>query len=228
MVQKVFRQEGYEFTEKGIEGILGKFHMDQSEDLYVSVGQGHHSAREVLVAVYPGARVLPKSPSPGSQRKKQKTSGAKDNGLPIKGLIPGMAVHYARCCHPLPGDRIVGIVTTGKGVTIHTIDCDNLVNYQDTPERWIDVSWDSMEVEGPQHTARLKLIVANEPGCLGGLSVVIGKNQGNISNLKIVHRSMDFFEMMIDVEVTDVKHLADITAALRAMSVVNSVERARN
>ncbi|MEH6632915.1 MAG: bifunctional (p)ppGpp synthetase/guanosine-3',5'-bis(diphosphate) 3'-pyrophosphohydrolase [Halopseudomonas aestusnigri] len=228
MVQKIFRQEGYEFTEKGIEGILGKFHMDHSDDLYVCVGQGHNTAREVLVAVYPGARVLPKPNIGTPPRKKAKASGNKDNALPIKGLIPGMAVHYARCCHPLPGDRIVGIVTTGKGVTIHTIDCDNLVNYQDTPERWIDVAWDAAEVEGPHHTGRLKLIVANEPGCLGGLSVVIGKNQGNISNLKIVHRSMDFFEMMIDVEVNDVKHLADITAALRAMSVVNSVDRARN
>ena len=62
--------------------------------------------------------------------------------MPIRGLIPGMAVHFAGCCHPLPGDRIVGIVTTGKGVTIHTIDCETLESFADTPERWLDVAWD--------------------------------------------------------------------------------------
>ncbi len=71
------------------------------------------------------------------------------------------------------------------------------------------------------------MVVANEPGSLGSLSTVIGKNQGNISNLKITNRSVDFFEMLIDVEVTDVKHLTNIIAALRATPVITSVERAR-
>ena len=61
--------------------------------------------------------------------------------MPIRGLIPGMALHFAGCCHPLPGDRIVGIVTTGKGVTIHTIDCETLESFADEPERWLDVAW---------------------------------------------------------------------------------------
>jgi GTP pyrophosphokinase len=137
-----------------------------------------------------------------------------------------MAVHFAHCCHPLPGDRIVGIVTTGKGVTVHTIDCETLQSFQDTPERWVDVAWDVHD-EG-HHLARLSLVVANEPGGLGSLSTVIGKNQGNISNLKITSRSLDFFEMLIDVEVADVKHLTNIIAALRANPVVTSVERARS
>ena len=62
--------------------------------------------------------------------------------MPINGLIPGMAVHLAKCRYPLPGDRIVGIATTGKGVTVHTIDCMTLEAFADSPERWVDVSWD--------------------------------------------------------------------------------------
>src|SRR3546814_1637990 len=73
-----------------------------------------------------------------------------------------MAVHYARCCHPIPGDRIVGIVTTGKGVTIHTIDCETLESFYDTPERWIDVSWDSGG-DGEDHVGRIHAVIANEP-----------------------------------------------------------------
>lgn len=137
-----------------------------------------------------------------------------------------MAVHYAGCCHPLPGDRIVGIVTTGKGVTIHTIDCETLESFTDTPERWIDVGWDSGG-DAIEHVGRISVIIANEAGSLGTLSTVIGKNGGNITNLKITSRNTDFFEMLIDIDVKDVKHLTNIIAALRATPVINSVDRAR-
>src|SRR3546814_1151545 len=73
-------------------------------------------------------------------RARARQGKGRETSVPIKGLIPGMAVHYAHCCHPLPGDRIVGIVTTGKGVTVHTIDCDTLERFQATPERWVDLS----------------------------------------------------------------------------------------
>lgn len=138
-----------------------------------------------------------------------------------------MAVHFAGCCHPLPGDRIVGIVTTGKGVTIHTIDCETLEGFADMPERWLDVSWDIGSAEPPIRVGRIHIVVANEPGSLGTISTVIGRDGGNITNLKITHRSVDFFEILIDIEVTDLKQLTDIMAALRATRVVNSVDRAR-
>jgi GTP pyrophosphokinase len=147
--------------------------------------------------------------------------------MPIKGLIPGMAVHFARCCHPLPGDRIVGIVTTGKGVTIHTIDCETLETFADTPERWIDVSWG----EGPDapeaHVGRLVVTITNESGALAALTTVIGKNGGNITNLKITNRTLDFWDMLLDVYVNDTRHLSNIIAALRATPQVASVDRAR-
>ena len=122
-------------------------------------------------------------------RARARQGKGKDSAVPIKGLIPGMAVHYARCCHPLPGDRIVGIVTTGKGVTVHTIDCETLERFQDTPERWVDLAWDVVG-EADRLLGRLYVVVANEPGSLGSLSTIIGKNQGNISNLKITNRSI--------------------------------------
>ncbi len=136
-----------------------------------------------------------------------------------------MAVHYARCCPPLPGDRIVGIVTTGKGVTIHTIDCVSLESFAETPERWLDVAWDDDRADS--HVGRIAVVVTNEPGSMGSLCTVIGKNQGNISNLKITNRSLDFFEILVDVEVQDVRHLTNIIAALRATPAISSVDRAR-
>jgi guanosine-3',5'-bis(diphosphate) 3'-pyrophosphohydrolase len=225
MLEKAFRQEGYEFTVKAIEGVLRNFAVDEVEDLYAKVGDGTTSAREIIHAVFPGAKTAEGKGGkivPLLRRRKKKGD---ENALPIRGLIPGMAVHYAGCCHPLPGDRIVGIITTGKGVTIHTIDCDTLESFASQPERWIDVAWDKAEDGG--HVARISVVVNNEPGSLGSLSTIIGRNDGNISNLKITNRSTDFFEMIIDIEVRDVKHLTDIIAALRATPEINSVQRAR-
>ena len=226
MLEKAFREEGYEFTDKALEAVLKKFQAGTGEDICVWVGKGNRSAREILVAVFPGAKDTSKARRMWPfGRLRERRAKNQQSALPIRGLIPGMAVHYARCCHPLPGERIVGIVTTGKGVTVHTIDCETLETFQETPERWIDVAWD-VDEDPETHTGRLHVVIANEPGSLGGLSTVIGKTHGNISNLKIINRSIDFFEMLVDVEVQDIKHLTDIVAALRAMAVIISVERA--
>ncbi|HYE01073.1 MAG TPA: bifunctional (p)ppGpp synthetase/guanosine-3',5'-bis(diphosphate) 3'-pyrophosphohydrolase [Alphaproteobacteria bacterium] len=226
LMQKVFRQEGYDFSEKALENVIKVFQQPSVEDLMAAVGAGLHTSREVFNAVFPGHR-QPSFPSDDKvvPMPRPKPRG-KESPLPIRGLIPGISVHYARCCHPLPGDRIVGIVTQGKGVTIHTIDCETLESFAESPERWLDVAWES-DGEGEKLTGRIDVVVANEPGGLGTLTTVIGKNGGNIINLKIVNRSTDFFEILIDIEVRDVKHLTNIIAALRATPVINSVERAR-
>jgi GTP pyrophosphokinase len=238
LLDKAFHEEGYAVTDKGLDGVRANFKQATVDDLIAAVGAGLIGAREVLTAVYPGLKQPRKGgadvvPISRARNKGVKTDAGRNKPatgqIAIRGLIPGMAVHFARCCHPLPGDRIVGIITTGKGVTIHTIDCATLESFSEAPERWIDVGWDSVGEGGPGvYTGRLKITVANQPGSLSSLSTVIARHEGNISNLRIVNRSMDFFDMVIDVEVADVKHLADITAALRATPAINAVERARN
>ncbi|HJU19931.1 MAG TPA: bifunctional (p)ppGpp synthetase/guanosine-3',5'-bis(diphosphate) 3'-pyrophosphohydrolase [Stellaceae bacterium] len=224
IVQKAFRQEGEDFSERPLEAVLKNFNCANVEDLYVAVGQGLVTGRAVVNAAFPQHQE-PKNKVVSLARARSRTSRS-ELAVPIRGLIPGMALHFAGCCHPLPGDRIVGIVTTGKGVTIHTIDCETLENFADTPERWLDVAWGNSDAE-QVHVGRINVTIANEPGNLGSLTTVIGKQGGNISNLKITNRSSDFFEIMIDIEVVDVKHLTTIIAALRATPVINSVERAR-
>jgi GTP pyrophosphokinase len=235
MLQKVFQQEGYEFTEKAVHGIVTQFRGENVDDIFAGVGSGNIAARDVFRAIFPGHRTeTAKKPTDAEVRQQalDRQGGApartsSGGPMPIKGLIPGMAVHYARCCHPLPGDRIVGIVTTGKGVTVHTIDCDTLENFADTPERWLDVSWENGPETVETHVGRLEVTLTNAAGALGTLSTVIGKNGGNITNLKITSRSLDFWDMMLDVYVNDTKHLNNIIAALRATPEVAKVDRAR-
>jgi GTP pyrophosphokinase len=224
ILQKAFRQEGHELVEKALGEVLSAFSVETADDLYVAVGEGIHTGREVVHALHPpkpDARVAKVVPLASARGKR-----AAENAVPIRGLIPGMALHYAGCCHPLPGDRIVGIVTTGKGVTIHTIDCDTLATFAETPERWLDVAWDD-EAGAGAHVGRISVTLGNEPGGLGSLTTVIGKGGGNITNLKITNRSVDFFEILVDIEVQNLRHLTNIIAALRATPVINSVERAR-
>ena len=230
ILERTFEREGYTYSDKAVSDVLSVFGADSVDDLCAEVGAGQISSRKVLEAVFPGTKdkesVRWAKVVPISRARRRKRRQEADRPVPIKGLIPGMAVHFASCCHPLPGDRIVGIITKGRGVTIHTIDCDTVEEFADSPERWLDVSWEDAAAETDLHVGRVQLTVTNEPGSLGELSMVIAKNGGNISNLKITDRSLEFFNLMIDVEVRDSKHLSNIVAALRATPVINAVVRA--
>jgi GTP pyrophosphokinase len=154
----------------------------------------------------------------------------RDDSRGITGLVAGMAVHYAGCCHPLPGDPIVGIVTTGKGVTIHTSDCPTLETFAATPERFIDVDWDAARNAGGQpdrHLGRISVIAGNENGVLSNLANAVARHDGGVSTLKIVNRQQDFMEVLMDVEVRDLRHLGIVIAGLRAVSGITQVERAQ-
>ncbi|MEK9911664.1 MAG: ACT domain-containing protein, partial [Candidatus Puniceispirillum sp.] len=146
--------------------------------------------------------------------------------LKIRGDDWGTAVTMARCCHPLPGESIVGIFTTGKGVTVHTIGCDTLSKFNDTPELWIDVDWDmgaNRMVNG-----RLNTVLSNEPGSLASVATVISQQGGNISNIQLSDRNPDFFHIVLDLEVKDVEHMRTIIAVLQTNKYVETVERAAN
>lgn len=229
ILERLFKGENLEFSEKGLVNVLQNFEAESIEDIYAKVGEGLVTGWDVLKAVYPAykqsklEKVVKSIKVPSFKKVIKK--GKKSEPLKIKGLIPGMAVHFAGCCHPLPGDRIVGIVTTGKGVAVHTIDCKALEKYADEPERWLDIAWGE-EAVNEMHTGRLKVMLANEPGSLAELSNLVARNNGNISNLNIVYRTVSYFELLLDIDVKDLKHLTDIIAALKASKVVSYVSRA--
>ena len=242
LISEAFKSEELDYADKALVPALKKLKKQEPEDVLQDLGAGFLTTREILHAIFPNFKPKQKQ----SQRKDTPDQHfAKDNvitfaagqakkskpnkGLPIKGLIPGLALHYARCCHPLRGDRIVGITTTGKGVTIHTLDCITLEQFQDQPERWLSVSWegDDEEAAAEALTGRMAITITNEPGSLAAVTAVIGKHDGNISNLRFVNRSNDFFEVLVDVEVQDSTDLSMIMGALRANKHIAEVSRAR-
>lgn len=201
-----------------------KFFKKSFDELFFAVGEGTISREEVIEKIIPKKSRLSSTLSLLKFGKKPSFSSQEKSAIPIKGLIPGMAIHYAKCCHPLPGDRIVGIVHTGSGVTVHTSDCTMLNNFAGMPERILDLTWDSNKSNIP-FVARIKILLLNEPGSLATLTGEISMDGGNITNFKITSRSNDYFEMLFDIEVKSSKHINEIINALRTKRVVQYVDR---
>ena len=227
IVRRAFEQAGHTPNEKALERALTVLSLKTEDELYAHVGQGFVSGKEVVRIVFPAESEgrIPSFVRAAIRRVRADKNVA--SAIPIKGLIEGVAVHFADCCHPLPGDRIVGILTEGKGVRIHTIDCETLRSLSSSPERWLDVSWDVGPDSNAVHLGRIKVTLSNEPGSLNALTAVIAKNNANITNLKVSDRSDDFFEFLVDVEVRDVKHMTGMIAALRADEGIHKVDRVR-
>jgi GTP pyrophosphokinase len=234
---KAFRQAGVDGSEKALEPALKALKFASLADLQIAVGNGNLTARDVVHAAYPDLRQAPRMPRMMPMlphRTARGTAARHDAEMAITGLVPGMAYHFAGCCHPVPGDEIVGIIATGKGVTIHARECQTLEGFAATPERFIDVDWNyetlakaPHDAKHPGHTARISVISGNDDTTLASLTNAIAKQDGAIVNLKIVSRHEGFMESLVDVEVRDVTHLSRVIASLRGASGIKGVERAK-
>src|SRR4029077_3463488 len=150
---------------------------------------------------------------------------AQGPAIPIRGIQSDLPVSFAPEGGAIPGDRIVGIVTPGEGITIYPIQSPSLSEFEDHPERWLDVRWDEDENVPRRFPARIAVQSVNEPGSLAQVAQVIAEHDGNIDNIRMTRRAPDFTDVLIDLEVYDLKHLTAIIAQLRAKAVVAKAER---
>jgi GTP pyrophosphokinase len=217
ILEKVFGDENVELTDKAIKEVAKKVGVAKPEEVYAQVGRGALRADDVLKAIYPEIKRKTGRTQDGKERK----------AISIRGLTEGISYRLGECCHPIPGDRIVGLMVPGEGAVIHTIDCDEVERAQSSMADWMDVKWGTYAAESGAFVARVLVRVKNEPGSLATLATVIGNNGGNISNLKVASRSPLLFEFMVDIEVRDAAHLQNIIGALRVSAAVESVDRVR-
>ncbi len=228
---KAFRQAGVDGSAKALDPALKALKFASVDDLTIAVGNGNLSARDVVNAAYPDLRQTARAPRlvPALPSRPGKPATKADLGMEITGLVPGMEYHFAGCCHAVPGDDIVGIIATGKGVTIHARDCPTLEAFAATPERFIDVGWNTAALgrNGAGHTARVSVIAANEPNAVADVANAVTKYEGAVAALKTANRQQDFMEILLDVDVRDIAHLAKVIAGLRGLSTVKGVERAK-
>ena len=152
-------------------------------------------------------------------------SDASKRSIPIRGIGGDLPVQFAPNGGAVPGDRIVGILTPGEGITIYPIQSPALMAFDDQPERWLDVRWDIEENDPQRFPAQLNVTAINEPGTLAQVAAVIGESDGNIDSITMTGKTADFRDMVINVEVWDLKHLNAIVSQLKAKPVISAVER---
>jgi (p)ppGpp synthase/HD superfamily hydrolase len=242
IVERLFARAKKEYADERLQGALSRLARPSVEDVMAAVGRGEMKASDVARAVYPDykeerlAAVTPPKAESGwfglkmARSLKFKVPESKqDQGagtaIPIRGINSDLPVRFAPDGGAVPGDRIVGIVTPGDGITIYPIQSPALKEFEESPERWLDVRWDVEGASPQRFPARIALQSLNEPGTLAQISQVIAEHDGNIDNIRMDRRSPDFTEMVIDLEVYDLKHLTAIIAQLRAKKVVSSAER---
>ncbi|MBO6756044.1 MAG: bifunctional (p)ppGpp synthetase/guanosine-3',5'-bis(diphosphate) 3'-pyrophosphohydrolase [Roseibium sp.] len=253
ILKRAFARAEKAYSESLLEAALVDHNQPNVAELLAAVGRGDIGAQSVLKSAHPDyqdQRAAHSTPMPEEGWfDLKKAAGLKfripvnameqpgdghadaENGvdhgpaLPIRGLSGDVPVRFAPNGGAVPGDRIVGILTPLEGLTIYPIQSPALKEFDDQTERWVDVRWD-IDVDNPERfPARLAISAANEPGSLAVIAQVIGENNGNIDNVKMVRKAPDFHQMIIDLEVWDLKHLNRIINQLRSKTNVSSVTR---
>jgi len=215
IARQAFARRGREATDRALETAARKLGRASAEDLLQALGAGELGGQRVVEAVYP--------PQDG-----ETPAFRADPGAPtVRGVRRGSVLRFAPCCRPVPGDRIVGLREQG-GVTVHAIDCAALARHERALDRWVDLRWDDDAALAPAHVARVEVTLANEPGALAAVCGLIAEQRANIDYLVTQDRTPDFFRILVDVEVRDVKHLTGILTVLEAQPMVSAVARARS
>lgn len=231
IIERLFERAKIEYADDKLKGALPRLARTSIEDVMAAVGRGEIKASHVARAMYPDykeeriARYGVKKGLAGKLKEKSSEPPRSPVAIPIRGINSDLPVKFAPNGGAVPGDRIIGIVTPGEGITIYPIQAPALKDFEEEPERWLDVRWDIEDSTPQRFPARIKVENVNEPGALAQIATVIAEHDGNIDNISMQRRSPDFTETTIDLEVYDLKHLSAILAQLRAKAVVARAER---
>ncbi|WP_072389634.1 bifunctional (p)ppGpp synthetase/guanosine-3',5'-bis(diphosphate) 3'-pyrophosphohydrolase [Hyphomicrobium sp. CS1BSMeth3] len=251
LISSAFGKIGQDYSDDRLRRALSRLTHKTVDDVHAAVGRSELPIADVIRAIAPeAAALLPMSPRARPRNRYENGEGGAEEGwfnlskvMGLKFRWPtssgtggnsagqGIVIRGIRNDVPVsfepggavPGDRIVGVLTPGEGIRIFQIHSPRLSEFEH--ERWIDVTWDINQEAPERFPARLSVTVLNEPGTLAQIAQVIGEADGNIDNLKMLHRGADFTEMMIEVEVFDLAHLNRIINGLKSKTVVSKVER---
>ncbi|MFG1358143.1 RelA/SpoT family protein [Xanthobacter pseudotagetidis] len=244
IAERAFARAAKVFSEDQVAKATPRLARAAPEDVFAAIGRGEIKPEDLVRAVYPewlppraDERVNGERAPNGEGWFELKrahnlkfkipegASAERLDAIPIRGINGDLPVRFAPNGGAVPGDRIVGILTPGEGITIYPIQSPALQHFEDKPEHWLDVRWDLDELSDGRFPAQIRVTARNEPGSLAQVAGAIGDRGGNIEGLQMRTRSADFTEMLIDVEVFDLRHLNAIVADLKARAVVSSVER---
>ena len=213
LARVAFEHVGKKSSDKALRTAAKTLGLADENEVLARLGSAELTASEVIEAIYPELAT-------------QATEEI-DERHSVAGLAADQSFRRANCCQPVPGERIVGITYRGQGVVIHAIDCPALAEFEEQPQRWVDLHWHSGR-HAAVNAVSLNLTIANGAGVLGRICTVIGEQKANISDLTFVDRKPDFYRLILEVELRDVEHLHMLLTALEAETDVAQVERIRD
>ena len=213
LVRAAFDHVGRKATDKALRTAAKTLGLADDQELLARLGSAELTARKVIETLYPELALA--------------TADEVDAQRPVAGLDADQSFRRAPCCQPLPGERIVGITYRGKGVVIHSIDCPALEEFEEQPNRWVDLRWHSGR-HPAVNTVSLDITISNDAGVLGRICTLIGEQKANISDLKFTDRKPDFYRLLVDVDLRDVEHLHKVMTALEAETDVAQIGRHRD
>jgi len=227
------KRDGYTVKEKELARIVKDLPVDlkNNDDVYAALGQGRLFPRQVFDILFAADKA-----AEAAQAKAEKADtfalgkaqeATNDAEIGVEGLMAGMSVHFSKCCSPLPGEPIVGIISTGRGISIHVKNCKNLEQFSDQPDRFMPVKWSKDASKGTSrfYVCRLRFILRNEPGSLSTLSTAIFNADANVINIFTEHRASDTLTLRCEIEVYNKEHLNRLIAQIGAHKTIIAIEK---
>jgi GTP pyrophosphokinase len=213
LARVAFENVGKKATDKALRTAAKALAISDLDELLARLGSAEITGRSVVAAIYPEL---------------QNQNGDEiEQARAVVGLAPDQVNQRGACCQPVPGERILGITFRGQGVVVHAIDCEALADYEEQPDRWIDLHWQEGN-HSAVNTVTFDVTIANASGVLGRICTLIGEQNANISDLRFIDRKPDYFRLLIDVDLRDAEHLHRVQTALEAESNVSSIVRHRD
>ncbi len=213
LARVAFERVGRRVSDKALATAARQMGLKDRTELLARLGSAEITARRVVETLYPDLATRP-----GEEV---------DAARPVVGLPAGASFSRAGCCQPVPGERIIGITYRGRGIIAHAIDCPVLAEFEDQPDRWVDLRWHEGR-HAAVHAVALDLTISNDAGMLGRICTLIGDQKANISNLTFADRKPDYYRLIVEVELRDLEHLHALMTALEAESDVARIARHRD
>jgi GTP pyrophosphokinase/guanosine-3',5'-bis(diphosphate) 3'-pyrophosphohydrolase len=223
-LDQALKRAGKTRTGITLKPVLERLALASDDELFDALGRGRVTPMQVIEVLFPHLKEAEKA-AVIARRRIEDGKGAR-LFVRAENVGSGVGLHFSPCCTPVPGDRLVGILREdGADIDIHKIDCPNLASFEEEADRWRDLAWTPEADRNTLSRARLRVTILNTPGVLGEVCTVIGEAGGNIVGLKMTHRQEDVFDVDIDMDVHDSRHITSIVAALRALPSVENAER---
>ncbi len=221
LIDRDLRRAGLDPFEIDMPRVARRADFETSEALAEAIGRGRYETSDFIRTVFPGHEPVQSIPADRTvlddDHARQMVAG--------EDLTPGITLHLGECCHPIPGDRIIGLREPEKGLVIHTIFCRRVAEFEDRPDLWVDLRWNELSKKGVVAVGRISVRAINKRGVMASQCSAVAQAGGNITRVQTGERTSDFLQLVFDIEVEDLRHLEQIKAALRALAVVESVDR---